>query len=59
MISQLETFMLISAIGTGNAAASLSRIFWAILVRFGQIWLDLSKIKANCGEIWAKVIKFC
>jgi len=26
------------------AAASSSKIFWAKLIRFGQIWLDLSEI---------------
>jgi len=29
----------------------LVRIFWAKLIRFGQICLDLSKIKRNLGKI--------
>jgi len=33
----------IGAIATGNAAPSSSKFFWAKLVKFGQIWLDLGK----------------
>jgi len=36
----------------------LAKFVWAKLVRFGQIWLDLGKLRQNCGEIWTKVIKF-
>jgi len=32
-------------------AQILAKLFWAKLVTFGQLWLDL-------GEIWAKVIRF-
>jgi len=39
----------ISDVGAGDAGDANN--FWAKLVRFGQIWLDL-------GEIWAKVIRF-
>jgi len=39
--------IIVHAIGAGNAAAFPSKRFMAKLVRFGQIWLDLSKIKAK------------
>jgi len=32
----------------------LATFFWEKLVRFGQIWLDLGKIKAKFGKIEAK-----
>jgi len=39
-----------------------AKLFSTKLIRFGQIWLDLGKIKAkfgqNRGEIWTKVIRF-
>jgi len=34
-----------SAVRAGDAAVSLALFFWAKLIRFGQIWLDLGKIK--------------
>jgi len=39
------------AVEAGDAVAPLPKIFWAKLIGFGQIWLNL-------GEIWAKVITF-
>jgi len=39
----------------GDAAASLNKNFWEKFVRFGQIWLDLRKIKAKFGQIEAKL----
>jgi len=39
-----------SAVGDRNAAAPPSKLF---LIRFGQICLDLGKIKAKFGQIWS------
>jgi len=46
------TVLLVSAVGAG--AASPNKNFWAKLIRFEQIWLDLGKIlaklKRNLGK---------
>jgi len=34
---------------------SLAKLFWSKLIRFGQIWLDLGKIKAKFGQNWSKM----
>jgi len=34
----------------------LAKIFWANLGRFGQIWLDLGKIKAKFGQNWGEIL---
>jgi len=36
-----------SVLGAGNAAASPGKKILAMLVRFGQIWLDSGKIRAK------------
>jgi len=33
----------------------LTKMFWAKLVRFGQIWSDLGEIGQNYDEIWTKL----
>jgi len=43
-----------SGVGARDAAASLSKIFWAKLIRFGQIWLNLAKVRQNLSKIEAK-----
>jgi len=35
----------------------LAYIYWAKLIRFEQIWLDLGEIWANMDKIWTKGIK--
>jgi len=41
-----------------DAAASSSKFFWAKLIQFGQIWLDLSEIWAKMIKNWANLIRF-
>jgi len=39
----------------------VAKIFWAKLVRFGQIWLNWAKLKRNLGKsdwIWENLIRF-
>jgi len=39
-----------SAVGAEDAAAPPSTIVWSRLIGFGQIQLDLGKIKAKFGQ---------
>jgi len=32
----------------------LAKMFWAKLVKFGQIWLDLGEIQAKLWRNWGK-----
>jgi len=43
-----------STVGAGDATASLSKIFWAKLIKFGR---NLSKIKEKFGQKWPDLSK--